>query len=84
VRGDLHHVELWVPDLARACEQWGWLLSLVHPRQMLTAGSHSFRLRWRTPARTRPGSRLYLAAAWASHQPPGFSEEQLIAHLVLD
>jgi catechol 2,3-dioxygenase-like lactoylglutathione lyase family enzyme len=22
----LHHVELWVPDLARACEQWGWLL----------------------------------------------------------
>jgi catechol 2,3-dioxygenase-like lactoylglutathione lyase family enzyme len=24
--GSLHHVELWVPDLARACEQWGWLL----------------------------------------------------------
>jgi catechol 2,3-dioxygenase-like lactoylglutathione lyase family enzyme len=22
----LHHVELWVPDLARAREQWGWLL----------------------------------------------------------
>jgi catechol 2,3-dioxygenase-like lactoylglutathione lyase family enzyme len=25
-RGSLHHVELWVPDLARAREQWGWLL----------------------------------------------------------
>jgi catechol 2,3-dioxygenase-like lactoylglutathione lyase family enzyme len=22
----LHHVELWVPDLTRAREQWGWLL----------------------------------------------------------
>ncbi|MFC4499972.1 MULTISPECIES: VOC family protein [Streptomyces] len=22
----LHHVELWVPDLARAVEEWGWLL----------------------------------------------------------
>jgi catechol 2,3-dioxygenase-like lactoylglutathione lyase family enzyme len=26
VTGGLHHVELWVPDLARAREQWGWLL----------------------------------------------------------
>ena len=26
VTGSLHHVELWVPDLARACQQWGWLL----------------------------------------------------------
>lgn len=25
--GALHHVELWVPDLQRAAEQWGWLLS---------------------------------------------------------
>ncbi len=25
--GALHHVELWVPDLARAAEEWGWLLS---------------------------------------------------------
>jgi catechol 2,3-dioxygenase-like lactoylglutathione lyase family enzyme len=24
--GSLHHVELWVPDLARASAQWGWLL----------------------------------------------------------
>jgi hypothetical protein len=22
----LHHVELWVPDLTRARQQWGWLL----------------------------------------------------------
>lgn len=25
-RGALHHVELWVPDLARAGAEWGWLL----------------------------------------------------------
>jgi catechol 2,3-dioxygenase-like lactoylglutathione lyase family enzyme len=24
--GSLHHVELWVPDLDRAKEHWGWLL----------------------------------------------------------
>jgi catechol 2,3-dioxygenase-like lactoylglutathione lyase family enzyme len=24
--GSLHHVELWVPDLHRACAEWGWLL----------------------------------------------------------
>ncbi|MGI9006096.1 MAG: VOC family protein [Streptosporangiaceae bacterium] len=24
--GGLHHVELWVPDLARAAAEWGWLL----------------------------------------------------------
>ena len=24
--GVLHHVELWVPDLARAEAEWGWLL----------------------------------------------------------
>jgi hypothetical protein len=57
---------------------------LVHSRQMLTAGRHSFRLRWRIPAKARPGSGLYLAAAWASRQPPAFRTEQLIAHLVLD
>jgi catechol 2,3-dioxygenase-like lactoylglutathione lyase family enzyme len=26
-RGPLHHVELWVPDLARAVGSWGWLLT---------------------------------------------------------
>ena len=25
-RGGIHHVELWVPDLARAERSWGWLL----------------------------------------------------------
>jgi catechol 2,3-dioxygenase-like lactoylglutathione lyase family enzyme len=27
--GSLHHVEVWVPDLARAIPQWGWLLGQV-------------------------------------------------------
>jgi catechol 2,3-dioxygenase-like lactoylglutathione lyase family enzyme len=26
VPGSLHHVELWVPDLTRAIDEWGWLL----------------------------------------------------------
>ncbi|WP_319004581.1 VOC family protein [Arthrobacter sp. SO3] len=26
-RGALHHVELWVPDLGRARDEWGWLLA---------------------------------------------------------
>jgi len=25
-RGGLHHIELWVPNLARALGEWGWLL----------------------------------------------------------
>ncbi|MFJ3407922.1 VOC family protein [Promicromonospora sp. NPDC090134] len=28
-RGRLHHVELWVPDLARAEGSWGWLLTTL-------------------------------------------------------
>ena len=94
------NVEVSVPGRARVSALWlgistgtvggspdgptGIDLVLVHSRQVLTAGSHSFRLRWRAPAKTRPGSRRYLAAAWASRQRPGFSEEQLIAQLVLD
>ena len=27
MKGALHHVELWVPDLDRAVREWGWLLS---------------------------------------------------------
>lgn len=25
----LHHVEVWVPDLARAVDSWGWLLGAL-------------------------------------------------------
>ncbi|GAA1729466.1 hypothetical protein GCM10009809_26330 [Isoptericola hypogeus] len=31
-RGTLHHVELWVPDLARAERSWGWLLGRLGHR----------------------------------------------------
>jgi hypothetical protein len=27
VTGQLHHVEIWVPNLGRAAASWGWLLS---------------------------------------------------------
>ena len=26
-KGALHHVELWVPNLKRAQDEWGWILS---------------------------------------------------------
>ena len=54
---------------------------LLHSSQVLTAGRHSFRLRWRTPAKVRPGTRLYLAAEWASRQPPTFEAAGMHAHL---
>ena len=28
-RGPIHHVELWVTDLDRASESWGWLLDAL-------------------------------------------------------
>jgi catechol 2,3-dioxygenase-like lactoylglutathione lyase family enzyme len=43
--GGLHHVELWVPDLARTEESWGWLLGALgwQPYQHWEAG-RSWRL----------------------------------------
>jgi catechol 2,3-dioxygenase-like lactoylglutathione lyase family enzyme len=29
VTGALHHVEVWVPDLTRAVQSWGWLLEAL-------------------------------------------------------
>jgi len=39
-RGALHHVELWVPDLTRAVENLGWLLTTLGytPYQAWTGG----------------------------------------------
>jgi hypothetical protein len=54
---------------------------LLHSTQVLTAGRHLLRLRWRTPAKARPGTRLYLAAEWASRQAPAFEAARLLAHL---
>jgi catechol 2,3-dioxygenase-like lactoylglutathione lyase family enzyme len=44
-RGGLHHVELWVPDIARAERDWGWLLGRLgyEPFQSWPAG-RSWRL----------------------------------------
>ncbi|WP_433369607.1 VOC family protein [Actinoplanes sp. CA-142083] len=43
--GGLHHVELWVPDLAGSCGPWGWLLGALgwEPFQEWPAG-RSWRL----------------------------------------
>lgn len=69
MRGALHHLELWVPDLDRATESWGFLLTALgyEPFQSWSAG-RSWRLGpayvvlERSPAltgdrheRTRPG-----------------------------
>jgi hypothetical protein len=42
---------------------------LAHYRQPLSAGPHTFGLRWRIPQR-RPGTSLYLIFTWSSQQPP--------------
>src|SRR5262249_16850863 len=42
---------------------------LAHYRQLLSAGSHTFGLRWRI-LHLRPGASLYLTYAWSSRQPP--------------
>jgi hypothetical protein len=61
-RGTLHHVELWVPDLARATTQWGWLLGQLGytPFQDWPAG-RSWRLRTTYLANT-DGFEVELAA----------------------
>lgn len=43
--GELHHVELWVPDVERADAEWGWLLGRLGyaPYQRWEAG-RSWRL----------------------------------------
>ena len=42
---------------------------LAHIPQPLSAGSHTFSLRWRIPQR-RSGTSLYLTFDWSSQQPP--------------
>lgn len=43
--GHLHHVELWVPDLARATRSWSWLLGeLGYAEFQRWADGVSFRL----------------------------------------
>ncbi|HEX3388579.1 MAG TPA: hypothetical protein VHT94_06050 [Streptosporangiaceae bacterium] len=56
---------------------------LLYSHQVLRAGSHSFSLRWRVPAKTSPGKHMYLVANWASRQPAAFQVAQFIAHLAL-
>jgi catechol 2,3-dioxygenase-like lactoylglutathione lyase family enzyme len=50
--GPFHHVELWVPDLARAERSWGWLLTRLgaEPHQ---SWAHGRSWRW-------PGDGAYL------------------------
>jgi hypothetical protein len=54
---------------------------LAHYRQPLSAGSHTFWLRWRVPKR-RARTTLYLVTAWSGQPPPG-NVEQFVAQLML-
>ena len=56
---------------------------LAHPRGVLTAGSHSFRLHWRVPAKVRRGRRFYLVANWATLQAQTSSVAEYVASLVV-
>jgi hypothetical protein len=51
-------------------------------RQPLSAGSHTFGLRWRIPQR-RFGASLYLILTWSSQQPPA-SVSGPVAQLLLN
>jgi hypothetical protein len=42
---------------------------LARSSRLLTAGAHTFRLRWRVPS-SQSGGPLYLVWAWSSHRPP--------------
>jgi catechol 2,3-dioxygenase-like lactoylglutathione lyase family enzyme len=45
VAGALHHVEVWVPDLARTVRSWGWLLeALGYETLQSWSGGRSWRL----------------------------------------
>ena len=50
--GPLHHLELWVPDLARAERSWGWLLTRLGA-QPYRRWEHGRSWRW-------PGDGTYL------------------------
>jgi hypothetical protein len=56
---------------------------LLYSGQVLMAGTHSFTVEWRIPAKIPPGKHMYLVANWASRQPPTFAVAQFIAHLAL-
>ena len=55
---------------------------LAHYRQPLSAGTHTFGLRWRIPER-HPGASLFLVTAWSSHHPPA-NVGQFVAQLILN
>jgi hypothetical protein len=55
---------------------------LAHYRQLLSAGTHTFGLRWRVP-KGRSGTSLYLVTAWSGPPPPGTSG-QAVAQLTLN
>ena len=55
---------------------------LAHYPQSLSAGSHTFGLRWRVP-HLHSGTSLYLIFTWSSHQPPA-SVSGPVAHLILN
>lgn len=45
VTGTVHHIEIWVPDLPRAIDTWGWLLeSLGYTAFQSWAAGRSWRL----------------------------------------
>lgn len=66
-RGHLHHVEVWVPDLAAARHSWGWLLAELGwtPFQEWPAG-HSWNGVQPSSARSQP--QLWRAAARSGTQ----------------
>jgi hypothetical protein len=55
---------------------------LAHSHRLLTAGLHSFKRSGASLPKHNPEPALYLAANWASRQPPTFEVDQFVARLV--
>jgi len=56
---------------------------LAHPHGVLVAGSYTFRMQWRVPAKAKHGRPPYLVANWATRQAQTASVAEFVARLVV-
>jgi len=59
-----------------------WIAQLA-PHGVLVAGSYTFRMQWRVPAKAKHGRPPYLVANWATRQAQTASVAEFVARLVV-
>ncbi len=79
-RGAVHHLELWVPDLARAERSWGWLLGELgyEPYQSWSDGRS-----WRLGGAQSAGAYLVIEQSAAMSAPEHERTRPGMNHLAL-